>query len=968
MDGFDYKNIKNLSESRKNKSKLAGVKIIKDDLKYFINNKKKLVALIVIAFIPLLYSFLYLDAFWDPYSKLDKMPIAVVNMDKGSEKDDKTVNYGKDLLDQLKDNKKVKWEFTDYKDAEDGLKNKKYYSMVVIPEDFSRVITDSVDGEIEKASISYIPNEKKNFLAAQVSSRIMLELKDEISRNITNEGTKIAVDSLYKAKDGMKEALDGSSELKEGAGELRDGAHELDGKMGDLKNGAVQLKDGSNALLEGLISFERQSGSGKGKLISGAQDLWNGTGKAFDGIKEYDAAVTDGENELKKGAGDLSSGLDELAGGFDEYDTKISDGENQLKDATGKISDGAGKLEAGFNEYNAKVAEGQNQLASASAELKSGFTKLLNGFGEYGSKASDGQGQLKSGALDLAVGISSLNSGLQTLNSNFTGSHSNDIPNLINGSSTVSGGIAGTADAVASLSGLITGSDLINKVNASDLGSSDKLALTSILDTIQALSTPEKLPALKAGAAAIAAGAQNLSALPASVGQISAGASAAKTGADQLVSGLYQFQTESSQGVQSLVNGVNDLKNGTDKFLSGVNESQAKSSEGIQSLFKGVGDIKSGTDQLYEGFKDFQAQSSHGRQALVKGADDLKAGAGQLYTGISELHSQGVDARKSILDGESRLLDGSGTLLSGLKEFDSQTSDGVKKLIDGASELNSGEAEAVDGVGRLQGEGTSKLKNGLDDLYNGTEKLNDGLKDGYEEMNGRLKASSEDMSGFLSEPVTLNEKPINHVPDYGTGFSPYFIPLSLWVGALLMFLIVPMEVNKKYKNSPKSVVFGKFAMLMAIGILQAVISSIIILTVLHLQVQNVALFMGFNILLSAAFIAIIQSLVYLLGDDAGKFFALVLLMLQLTSCGGTFPMEIVPRFFGIIQPWLPMTYGTSGLREIISGIDYNVLRNDALILAAFAAGFITLSISLKSRVEKIKDKIITLKGAKEEIA
>lgn len=298
-----------------------------------------------------------------------------------------------------------------------------------------------------------------------------------------------------------------------------------------------------------------------------------------------------------------------------------------------------------------------------------------------------------------------------------------------------------------------------------------------------------------------------------------------------------------------------------------------------------------------------------------------------------------------------------------MKNGTSTLKDGSTKLKDGSFKLNEGLISLADGTLKLY-DGSTKLNDGLVKLADGTEELNNGLNDGYEEINNKLKFTSDDMSKFMSEPVKLDEQPINHVPDYGTGFAPYFIPLSLWVGALIMFFIVSSDVEEKYKGHSASIVFGKFITFAFLGTLQALASSFVLRNVLNLTVKNVALFYGFNILLSFVFIAVIQSLIFIFGD-AGRFLSLVLLMLQLTSCGGTFPLELVPKFFVKINPYLPMTYATSALREIISGIDYGVLRKDILMLLAFMVAFMIVSIILKNRIDRISDRIEKIKERRE---
>jgi putative membrane protein len=105
--------------------------------------------------------------------------------------------------------------------------------------------------------------------------------------------------------------------------------------------------------------------------------------------------------------------------------------------------------------------------------------------------------------------------------------------------------------------------------------------------------------------------------------------------------------------------------------------------------------------------------------------------------------------------------------------------------------------------------------------------------------------------------------------------------------------------------------------------------------------------------MSLTFIAIIQCFVFLLGDP-GRLVAIVLLILQLTSSGGTFPIELVPKFFKVLNPFMPFTYCTSALREIISGIDYSVLARDASILSIILIVFLIISISFKRHADNVK--------------
>ena len=122
----------------------------------------------------------------------------------------------------------------------------------------------------------------------------------------------------------------------------------------------------------------------------------------------------------------------------------------------------------------------------------------------------------------------------------------------------------------------------------------------------------------------------------------------------------------------------------------------------------------------------------------------------------------------------------------------------------------------------------------------------------------------------------------------------------------------------------------------ALTAVQAIVLVAVLRFTLGLHPVEPLALLGFVLVAAFAFTAILQFLSAALGT-AGKFAAIVLLMLQLTSSGGTFPMQTVPRFFQIINPWLPMTYVVSGLRQAISGGDLRALAVDAAVLLGFAA-------------------------------
>jgi len=261
-----------------------------------------------------------------------------------------------------------------------------------------------------------------------------------------------------------------------------------------------------------------------------------------------------------------------------------------------------------------------------------------------------------------------------------------------------------------------------------------------------------------------------------------------------------------------------------------------------------------------------------------------------------------------------------------------------------------------DGITQLAN-GTNDLKDGLNKLTDGSKELNTKLTEGSDELTSNLKNSSSDMGTFVSEPVDVSSTAINPVKNYGTGFAPYFIPLSLWVGAIMMFFVIKEETDEDIEASSLAVVTGKYVSYAFVGIIQAIFVSIIVLT-LGLNPTSVIGLFATNILMSLSFVAINQGLIFILGQ-AGRLLSIVLLVLQLTSCGGAFPLETEPSFFRAINTVMPYTYATQALREVISAtlIDKAVIMKDVTVLGGYLVVFLVVSIMLKGHADKLKYKI-----------
>ena len=680
-------------------------KVAWKDLKKICKSKFIIVCLIAIIIVPILYSFLYLGAFWDPYGNMSNMPVAVVNLDKGYTIDGIEYNFGNDFVEELKDNDKVKWEFVSLEDADSGLEGNKYYAKFEIPESFSKDITSAKIGLPVQAELKFSCNEKKNFLAAQVSSKVESELKSNIIKSVTNEYVSKTFDSLYEAKDGFAKAADGSSQLN-------DGMNQLSSQIPTLQNGITDLDEGSNAL-------------------------------------------------------------------YTSYT-------NTIFPTIVKLNDGSSKLNNALNSAQGDI----NKLSSGAALISQNSDAIISGYGN-----------VQNGYLAVYNGANKLVSG-------------------VNEASTLMSSI---------------GAELQSAMVAYQSGDTSKL-VPVVMDVLQ---------------------------------------------------NLQKYSTEnsgSSEQIAALVKGLNDLKTGMNTYNEGLNEY--------------VGGVKQVTD---------------GTNTLIGNISDIQNGVGQLNSGLSQLQS-GLNSQFG--PGLGALSNGIGTLNSNVPTL----KDGVTKLNDGTNELYT-------------------------ELNKGANKIEDGLVN-----------SADNMGNFVSEPITLNVEPVNAVPNYGSGFAPYFMNLSIWVGAIMMFFVISTKVdlsNYDENVSNFSKVTGRYLLSAGVGILQAVFLGIAILG-LGLKPGNYLLYFLLLIFFSLVYVSIVYCLVLVFGD-AGRLISIVLLILQLTTCAGTFPLELIPNFFGALNPYLPFTYGVEALREacFATTVNYGVIGKDVIVLLVYLIVFELLAVVLRKFGSKI---------------
>lgn len=199
-----------------------------------------------------------------------------------------------------------------------------------------------------------------------------------------------------------------------------------------------------------------------------------------------------------------------------------------------------------------------------------------------------------------------------------------------------------------------------------------------------------------------------------------------------------------------------------------------------------------------------------------------------------------------------------------------------------------------------------------------------------------IKQDIASRANFIANPVDVKKKELYPLGNYGSAMAPFYTVLALWVGAMLTMSIVSPVNIKGLKVLPKAQFADMYVSRLLLFVLIAVCQGLVVtlgnLFFLGITVVHPWLYLLASLAIAAIFGCFVFSLIFTFGN-LGKAIAIIFLVLQISAGGGTFPVEMMPRFFRVIHPILPFTYAISLLRELSAGINPLVVRTDILALA-----------------------------------
>ena len=629
--------------------------MIKQEWAYLRKNKILLLVFLAIIAIPTIYTTLFLGSMWDPYGKVDHLPVAIVNEDKPVTYNDETLEVGNEMVDSLKDNESLDFHFVSSKEAKDGLKNGTYYMVITIPEDFSANASTVLDEHPRKMVLDYETNPGTIYIASKLSETALNKIRTSVADTVTKTYTETVFDQIVTVGEGMTEASDGAGQLADGAIQLADGNNTITTNLNVLANSSLTFKNGADTLHVGLKQYT-------------------------DGV----AQLNDGSKELKDGLSTLNSGASALASGVSQ------------------LSSGSSSLAAGLNQYTSGVSTAQagaDTLDKSSISLTAGVTALKTGVDTLVSKNN----ALNQGVAAISNGLGNIISEIDQMSAS-TPETTTEVSAQPVDTSSASANASATSDALSTASS--NNQALISAIENSSLSEEEKSSLKALANNTQT--------SIETASSNVSATKDSISELPTSTSSSTTTTQSGSASSDALstLKGQLTFmknqiddeQTGLASGIKNYTDGVKKIQTGLDGdgtlanpgLVNGIKaytNGVSTLNTGLTTLNNNSSSLTSGVGQLNSGLTSLNKQTP----VLTSGVSQLSNGSAQLYAGTGKLTANSA----ALISGSSQLSDGAGKI-----------SDGAAALADGSSTLGDGISQVKDGADTL----ASSLADGADEV------------------------------------------------------------------------------------------------------------------------------------------------------------------------------------------------------------------------------------------------------------
>ncbi|HES5723596.1 TPA: YhgE/Pip domain-containing protein [Streptococcus pyogenes] len=523
-----------------------------EELKTLIKNPKLMITMIGVALVPALYNLSFLGSMWDPYGRVNDLPIAVVNHDKPAKRADKSLTIGNDMVDKMSKSKDLEYHFVSAKQAQEGLKEGDYYMVITLPEDLSQRAATLLNPEPQKLTIRYQTSKGHGMVAAKMGETAMAKLKESVSQNITKTYTSAVFSSMTDLQSGLKEASAGSQTLASGAKTAQAGSQTLSTNLAALTGASQQFQQGTGRLTSGLTTYTdgvNQVKNGLGTLSTDIPNYLNGVSRLSQGASQLNQGLsqltqaTTLSDEKAKGIQSLIVGLPVLNQGIQQLNTELSTLQPPNLNAD-ELGNSLGAIAQAAKQVIAEETAAQNEELSALQATSVYQSLTTEQQGELAAALSQSdKSQTVSAAQTILSSVQTLSTSLQSLSQE---DQSKQLEQL--------------KEAVAQIA---------NQSNQALPGASSALTeLSTGLAKVNGSLNQQVLPGSNQLTTGLAQLNRYNTAIGSGVIKLSEGANALSSKSGELLDGSYQL----SEGATKLADGSSQLSQGGHQLTSGLTE------------------------------------------------------------------------------------------------------------------------------------------------------------------------------------------------------------------------------------------------------------------------------------------------------------------------------------------------------------------------------------------------------------
>ncbi len=415
-------------------------------------------------------------------------------------------------------------------------------------------------------------------------------------------------------------------------------------------------------------------------------------------------------------------------------------------------------------------------------------------------------------------------------------------------------------------------------------------------------------------------------------------------------SNLYQNISSIKEELES----TSDIIDSLYDFLSSFNDSNVIPGSEIANLtasLKNIGNLLDEQGENFNNLMDYYKSSSDVNTDILNNINNLNS---QISNNINESINNYNNNVRNVVS-------------NACNEYTNQVQrtnniiDKTKSLTTDINSILNTVSDSAELTGTISNDLKEKLtyfRDSISYLGSNLEKVND---DDLTKIISILQSDPALMADYISNPFSITNEPIYTVDNYGSGMTPIYSVLAMWVGAIILTSIFSTDV-KDVKGSEnfttKEKYLGKLLLFAGLSTIQGIIIMLGNKLILHVQVSNLILFILFGAISSLAFSIIVYTNVSVFGD-IGKALNVILLVMQLAGSGGAYPIQVAPLIFRILQPFFPFTYALSGVRESIAGVLISQATLDVVMLILFGIISLLFGLFFKDKVEKYIHKFHT---------